>query len=60
MIFFGPVQAALGQLAAAVGPTQFTGYTALAGSGKVVALLEGGRQVERVAAGAFHCAATVV
>lgn len=44
-------QASLAQLAAQVGPTTFTGYSATSGTGRVVGLMRDGRAVEAVQAG---------
>lgn len=43
--------ALLGEIAAQTGATSFTGYEQLQGSGRVVALLVGGRQVQEVSEG---------
>jgi alanyl-tRNA synthetase len=45
-------QASLGSLASSIGPTRFVGYDSLAGAARVVALVAGGRSVERAEAGA--------
>jgi hypothetical protein len=49
----------LGDLAGSIGPTDFVGYSQLEAQGTVVALLQGGRPVDSVSAGAgcqgFEC-----
>lgn len=46
-------QAGLAALAAAVGPTAFTGYSATRGAGRVRGLMRGGAPVEVVEAGGW-------
>lgn len=44
----------LGDLAGSIGPTTFVGYSQLEARGTVVALLQGGRPVDSVSAGALR------